>query len=35
MLNAEAMAVRNEVLEIAIIVLIVVEIIIAVVLGRR
>jgi hypothetical protein len=35
MLNAEAMAVRNEALEIAIIVLIVVEIIIAVVLGRR
>ena len=35
MLNAEAMAVRNEVLEVAIIVLIVVEIVIAVVLGRR
>ncbi len=35
MLNAEAMAARNEVLEVAIIVLIVVEIVIAVVLGRR
>ena len=35
MLNAESMAVRNEVLEVAIIVLIVVEIVIAVVLGRR
>jgi hypothetical protein len=35
MLNAESMAVRNEVLEAAIVVLIVVEIVIAVVLGRR
>ncbi len=35
MLNAESMAVRNEVLEAAIVVLIVVEIILAVVLGRR
>jgi len=34
MLNAESMAARNEVLEVAIIVLIVVEIILAVVLGR-
>jgi uncharacterized Rmd1/YagE family protein len=33
MLNAEAMAVRNEVLEIAVVVLILVEIVIAVVLG--
>jgi hypothetical protein len=35
MLNAESMAVRNEVLEAAIVVLIVVEIVIAIVLGRR
>ncbi len=35
MLNAESMTVRNEVLEVAIVVLIVVEIVIAVVLGRR
>jgi hypothetical protein len=35
MLNAEAMAARNEVLEAAIIVLIIVEIVIAVVSGRR
>jgi hypothetical protein len=35
MLNAESMAVRNEVLEAAIVVLIVVEIVLALVLGRR
>ena len=35
MLNAEAMAVRNEVLEAAIVVLIVVEIVLALALGRR
>jgi hypothetical protein len=35
MLNAEAMTVRNEVLEVAIVVLIVVEIVLALVLGRR
>ncbi len=34
MLNAEGMAVRNEVLEIAVVVLILVEIVIAVVLGH-
>ena len=35
MLNAESMAVRNEVLEAAIVVLIIVEIVLALVLGRR